>query len=135
MTQFSDGLHDDSHSKSSWLPILADLTLVCPLFLVVLLYGEWLLAWWILGHMPIPSLDDPKYIDGSSWMHPVVALALLVSVPAFFAALLLNALNSAINPTGWRRGVVRIAAFLLFWAGTPTLLRLDPGGVVYWWLD
>lgn len=33
-----------------------------PAFLVTALYGTWITAWCVLGAMPRPSIDDPKYI-------------------------------------------------------------------------
>jgi hypothetical protein len=48
------------------LDVWAWIFLLCPLLLVASLDGQWLLSWAVLGHIPRPSLDDPKYIDGAS---------------------------------------------------------------------
>lgn len=125
----------NDYSRSRWLPLLAHASLVYPVFPAILLYGEWVLAWYMLGHIPRPSLDDPKFIDGSSWMHPLFFLAFLGLMPVFFVALPLNTFYLANNQMGWRHRALRIVAFLFLWAGLVVLLVADPGHVVYWWLD
>lgn len=51
-----------------------------PLLWVVLLYAFALLGWLKLGHFPIPSLDDPKYIG----LDPVYYLVMLSLFGALF---------------------------------------------------
>jgi H+/Cl- antiporter ClcA len=135
VTQNSEISDPGDYSMPRWLPLLAHVSLLYPLLPAILLYGEWLLARYMLGHIPRPSADDPKFIDGSSWMHPLVSLAFVGLIPGFFVALLLNLVYLADDKTGWRRRMLRIAAFLILWAGLVVLLVSDPGRVVYWWLD
>ncbi len=33
-----------------------------PVIVLLYLYATWATAWCVLGHLPRPSLDDPKYI-------------------------------------------------------------------------
>ena len=117
------------------LRFLAYVTAAYPLFILASLYGQWLLSWWILGHRPVPSLDDPKSIDGASWMHLITYLALGGFVPAGCGARVFNTFY-AINRRLWRFRLVRhIAVIGALWLGTFLSLRWDPGHVLYWWFD
>ena len=106
-----------------------------PLFPVLALYVEWLLAWSVLDHIPVPGLDDPKYIDGATWMYPIVYLAILGLVPVIFIAIGTNLHYVVTRPMHWRRRGIRILSFLVLWLGMVVLIAWDPGRVIYWWLD
>jgi len=111
-------------------------SLFLPLLVAAPLYGEWLLATWSLGHPPRPSLDDPKDIVGSNWMHGITALAILGALPAACAALALNVLEACFNRSSGPRAVVaRMSVVIISWLALLALLRWDPGAVVYWWFD
>lgn len=124
-----------SARPSRALGLAAGLAAAYPLLLLGALYGQWLLSWWMLGHQPVSSLDDPKFIDGASWMHPVTGLALLGSVPAGAGALALNAIYIALRRPPVIAALLRIGLVVALWVGTLLLLRWDPGEVLYWWLD
>lgn len=113
----------------------AHLTALYPLFFLALFYGEWLLAWWALGHPPRPMLDDPKDIAGLNWMNGIVGVALMAYFPASVAALVLNTLYAINARLRASHLVLRIIVLLCFWVGTVLLLRWDPGRIVYWWFD
>ena len=49
--------------RKDWLLPVCVVTWVYPCLLVTSLYGTWLVAWAVLGHQPVPSIDDPKYIS------------------------------------------------------------------------
>lgn len=117
------------------LVILANTTAAYPLFVFAALYTQWLLSWWVLGHQPRPSLDDPKDIDGASWMSSVTALAFVNAVPALCAAAVLNTLHFLRQPDPGLRISLRILGIVALWLGVLLLLRSDPGHVVSWWLD
>lgn len=117
------------------LPFSAHLSAGYPILLLASLYGQWLLSWWVLGHRPLPSLDDPKYKDGASWMHLVTFALLMGLLPAACGALVLNIRYVLKRHLRGVRLLLRIAAVVLLWAGTIVLLSRDPGGVVYWWMD
>jgi hypothetical protein len=117
------------------LGLAASAALLYPVVVVAALYGEWLLAWHVLGHPPRPSLDDPKGIPGSSWMHAVTALAVLGTLPAAFAALALNATHLVMARPSAVRGVARLVALSGLWLALFALLRWDPWQVGYWWMD
>ena len=76
--------------RPRWLALVANTALIYPLIALATLYAEWLLAWYVLGHRPRPSLDDPKFIVGSNWMHPFVTIVILGMVPFLFFAIASN---------------------------------------------
>lgn len=114
---------------------VAIVSLLWPALVVVLLYGEWLLATWSLGHVPRPSLDDPMEVAGSSWMHMITTLAILGAVPAAVLALVVNTIAMELHRPTVLRGLVRLATVMTSWAVLVVLVRWDPGAVLLWWLD
>lgn len=107
-----------------------------PLFLLASLYGQWSLSSIMLGHLPRPSLDDPKYISVANWMHPVTMIAILGFVPASFVALLVNALYLAVNRFEARvHFVLHIVAAMSLWIAPLVILYWDPLKVMDWWMD
>jgi hypothetical protein len=122
-------------SKSRWPAVLSAVAIAYPLLPLAALYAEWLLAWYVLGHPPRPHLDDPKYIAGSSWMHPFFGLAYIGITPMFLVCLGLNAHYAFTRQLRWQDLVPRVSAFVLLWVGALALLAWDPGRVLYWWFD
>ena len=117
------------------LVFFANITAVYPLFALGALYGQWLLSWWILGRQPRPSLDDPKYIVGASWLHDIVGLALIGCVPMALVAAALNTAYFCAHSRPGLRLSLRIVGIVGLWIGALVLLRSDPGLVGSWWLD
>ena len=117
------------------LRVAANATAAFPLVLLTALYGQWLLSWLLLGHRPVPSIDDPKYIGGASWMSYVTGIALVGFVPVGCVALVLNALHAVVHPQTLSRQLMRIVVTVALWFATLVLLRSDPGRVVEWWFD
>ena len=134
MTQPLDYAIPPQRRPSRLLTFLANLTLLYPLFFLLCLYGQWYLSWFILGHQPIPSLDDPKYIQGASWMHPFTLLALMGLLPALIGALTLNSLHITLNDVPLKRIAMRVGLGIGLWAAL-FLIRWDPQPVVEWWMD
>jgi len=89
----------------------------------------------MLGHCPEPSLNDPKFIDGASWMHPVTGILLLGFLPAGCVALVLNVHYAVTHRVSGKRLLLGATVVAALWVGTVGLLRWDPGLVVYWWID
>lgn len=135
MTQALDYAPPTDRRPSRLLALSANATLLYPLFLLGALYGQWLLSWCVLGHAPVPSIDDPKDVAGARWMNPITALAIVGWMPAACAAPVLNAFHVfARRVRGVRLGA-RVLLLLSLWAGMFVLLRWDPLRVVYWWFD
>jgi hypothetical protein len=125
-----------SHSRSARaIGICASALLAYPLLVACSLYGEWLLARAVLGHAPRPSLDDPKDIAGSRWLHILTALLLMGMVLAAPSGLAANVLHLVMNRPGAMRSLVRLVLLVVLWVGIFALLHWDPGRVMYWWLD
>jgi hypothetical protein len=120
---------------SPTLTRVATTTAAYPLFVLTVLYGQWLLSWSVLGHRPRPSIDDPKYIDGASWMHDITAIAILGFCPVGLCAAVLNTIHFLRHQNPGFVLSVRLSLILTLWLGTILLLRADPGRVVDWWLD
>lgn len=125
--------------KTGWPKLCWSLTLVSWLYpsaLTVSLYLTWAIAWALLGHTPLPSIDDPKQI--SVWLDIpyTVTLLLMIGFPL--------ALVGGISWTAWtgvQRGLSRAAKasrlvlFIAIWIGSVAFLRLDPWRVGYWFMD
>ncbi len=135
MNQVQNITHAPGEGMRPWIVYLAYAVLVYPIVPLLALYGEWGLAWFHLGHQPLPSADDPKFIDGSSWMHPVVELALVFYYPACCAAPVFISTCVAIAHDDWKKRALKLVAIPCLWIGSVVLLILDPWGVMYWWLD
>jgi hypothetical protein len=134
MTKTLDEARPGPRHHSQPLAFFASATLLYPLVVVAMLYGEWFLAWSALGHPPRPSLDDPKHI-GSNWMHAITGLALFGLLPVAGAALILNVMHLVINRPSAVRSVVRFVALVEVWVAVYALISWDPGRVFYWWAD
>jgi hypothetical protein len=117
------------------LGLIANVSMAYPLLFLALLYAQWLSSWVILGHVPRPSIDDPKDVAGASWMHWVTAIALAGLLPMLFGALVLNAIHGAAASCRWLLRIGRLIAVLTVFVGVIAWIRWDPGRVVYWWLD
>jgi hypothetical protein len=117
------------------LRFLADATLLYPFFVVGSLYGQWLLSWHMLGHMPIYMTDDPKYISGASWMHLVTAIALLGIMPVACAALACNCAHICRDRSSAAQASFRVCSLVGLWLGMVITIVRDPHGILEWWLD
>src|SRR4051812_2121677 len=107
VTKTLDYADANSRRTSKIVQRFAFASLFLPLMVVGTLYGEWLLATWSLGHPPRPSLDDPKDIAGSSWMHEITMLAILCAIPGAIAAFSLNAVEIGVNRRSTSRAAIR----------------------------
>ena len=104
-----------------------------PLLTLAALYVTWLVAWVSLGHMPRSSLDDPAQIG--PWVDvSAVAFALLRlgMLPAF--AVHIGLAVATIARTG-RRTLAPLAAAAAAWIVAYVVLAVDPGRVLYWYMD
>jgi hypothetical protein len=130
-----DQLRPSTRESSRTLRRMAIASLLWPALVVVLLYGEWLLATWSLGHLPRPSADDPKNIAGSNLVHFFTLAAILGAIPAALLAPVLSAIEIFVNRPTIARALVRVVAVIASWAVLAMLFKWDPGRVLYWWMD
>jgi hypothetical protein len=122
--------------RKDWLVPSCALAWAYPFLLVKSLYATWFVAWAVLGHRPVPSIDDPKSIA------PVVDVPYLLTEILFTG--LPIALTLGIVGTSWyalRRSTSSAAAaravggFAASWAAAAAFLMWDPLRVAYWFMD
>ena len=113
-----------------WLAFFASLY---PALLIAAFYGTWLIASLILGHMPRPSLDDPKSIGLAVDIPYLFTAMLLLGFPV--AAVLGVAIQLSVAHRSWLRRLLRCAVLVAVWASTILFLQWDPLLVVEWYFD
>ncbi len=97
---------------------------------------EYYLSWHYLGHPPLTNgNDDPACIDGSSWMYPLVAIALIGLYPTTPIALLSNIAYIVYYRPSAVQASIRLYTLVGFWLGVFVLIYRDPQKVMVWWLD
>jgi hypothetical protein len=99
---------------------------------VVLMGVEWAVAWICLGHRPVPSVDDPKAIEG---LPSVLGLLTGFSLVLLPVTLLLVPLAWAIHCGESRIGKILVVSTLLLALSSIVILRSDPLGIASWWFD
>ena len=117
------------------LAIAAGVSLAYPVLFAILLYGQWLTAWAVLGHPPRSSLDDPAQVPVAGTMYVATAISLLAIPLAGCAAIALNATHALFARPTTPRVVARFVLLAVLWAGLATVFIWDPGRVLYWWFD
>lgn len=121
-------------SRSEALAARAQILAWCyPLLALASLYGTWLIAWLVLGHMPRPSLDDPKSISSLVDVAHTVTTVLLIGFPV--AAIAGIALQLVQPRVSWSTRVLCCGAMILLWLATIAFLRWDPFQVGTWYMD
>src|SRR5438045_9525113 len=109
----------DTSRRWRLLGLLGLAAILWPLVIAALLYGEWLLAWWFLGHRPVPSLDDPNQIAGTSWMHGITASGFLSALLVAGVAAALNLAHASVRRSARRANITRLTASIVL-GGTPS---------------
>jgi hypothetical protein len=117
------------------LQFLANFTVVYPLVVISSVHGQWFLSWFMLGHRPVWSDDDPAFISGASWMHLVTTVVLLGIVPVACAACIFNVAYIYQQRPSAAQASIRLYSLLGFWMGMIAWLIRDPHGIMEWWLD
>ncbi len=122
-------------SSRRWL-FLTVASWLYPVVLIASFYATWAIAWGMLGHMPRPSLDDPKYINGWVVVPYNITMLLVIAFPA--------ALVGGVFWTAWS-GVQRklrslttasaLTLLMALWIAAITFLRVDPLRVGDWFMD
>jgi hypothetical protein len=121
--------------RSKLLVSFANVALIYPLTLASGFYVDWLAAWYLLGHKPRPTLDDPKQIAGLAGVETAFGFFLLAMSLATCLGFVVTGVYGVKGQFRVRELVERLILFVVFWVGTCALLVVDPGGVLYWWLD
>ena len=103
----------------------ACLTAACTLPFLIVMRGTWLLAWIVLGHMPRPMLDDPKFIS------PLVGVVYGFAYDTCFFWLVAGFLATCLSVMVLRHHLLNLAIGLLSWFVALVLV----GGMMEWFLD
>ena len=122
-------------SSRRWL-FLTVASCLYPVVLVASFYATWVVAWGMLGHMPRPSLDDPKYISGWLVVPYNITMLLLIAFPAALAGGVFWTLWSVVQRKF--RSLTTASALTLLvalWIAAITFLRVDPWRVGDWFMD
>lgn len=103
----------------------------------VLLWGSmivpWLCAWAILGHMPRPSVDDPKDVLGL--FYSLTLLPILI-MPIAMVAALYHSFTLLMTRSGSRvAAVAQVVVLVAYWVASIWICRLDPLGITSWLAD
>ncbi|MFT4538671.1 MAG: hypothetical protein ACI841_001531 [Planctomycetota bacterium] len=111
-----------------------------PAILITSLYSTWLAGWVALGHMPRPSLDDPKYISLLVDIPYVLTMGLFMVAPgALILGLCLTPIMVIPRSLNRYRGgwaaVITLLVLVLMWGATFLFLRADPWDVLNWYGD
>ena len=107
-----------------------------PVVLPLAFLATWLAGRASLGYWPRPSRDDPKYMGRLVDVpYTITWLLMIVGLPVFTVGVL-SLLYYAFRDQTPRRGLLIASALsLLCMIGTIALLRLDPLGIVSWYMD
>jgi hypothetical protein len=102
---------------------------VAPILFILL---EWAVAWWTLGHRPVPMVDDPERVGGLvPFLHGLSAFSLLSLILIFPWASLHWIGRHGSSRTGQ---LVALGCFLLP-LSTLVVLRFSSFEPIGWWLD
>ena len=111
--------------------------IIYPILLITSFYSTWLAARYHLGHWPIASIDDPKYIEGFwMWTYTSTILLLLIGwiVALLFAVFhfIVQYSNDSIqNKTLLLKNSLGIALTIAaFW-----IIGNEPNDILVWLLD
>ena len=106
-----------------------------PYLILIGVYSDWFIGWSIIGHAPVPMLDDPNGIDLPAWTGYLAYGAMLLFVPATLLGLwsILYTLVLEI-PKDFRTALV-LSSPIGVWLIGFAILRADPFGALEWWFD
>lgn len=127
-------------TPSRWIAIAAWVTAIYPALGLASLYTTWMTAWFVLGHRPRPSLDDPLSISPIVDI-PYAVASIFLNGSLFAAAISLPFLVAAMlelfKARCSMRAVVLLGPPLFIWVASVILVPLDLyfGSVLYWYLD
>ncbi len=123
-----------------WRRLLALGVFGYPVLLLSSLYHTWVVAWFVLGHLPRPNLDDPKYISLFVDIPYGVTMLLMMGAPgAFLLGVFLSPIALDRPAASSRRRALRwlaaLGVLVLLWAAAIWFLRADPWEVGTWYFD
>jgi hypothetical protein len=129
----SPSIESDKPSAIGAMRFLRVTAWLYPAILVAAFYATWLVAWLFLGHMPRPSLDDPKSISILVDVPYTLTGLLLVAFPA--AAIAGGVMQLSIPQSSWIRRLLGCSFYVAIWISAISFLRWDPLQVGTWFMD
>ena len=112
--------------------LLASLCAI-PIAIVILIYGEAIIVRLMLGHWPVPSVDDPSSL-ATAPLDILIALLIVAVYPSLPIIIMIAAKSwrALRSPSRyWLWFAMLVFGHVLFVVSA----RVDPGGIWYWWWD
>jgi hypothetical protein len=108
-----------------------------PVIATFSVYFYWIVAWFLLGHRPRPSVDDPKEVGWAMGYVYNIVLIMVVLLPPMSVSGLALAILCPIRSLRKRRfgRVMIVVANALLAFSVWKLGTLDPGQVFEWFID
>jgi len=126
----------EDRREATWLDLLVAVPYLYPVMLVGLQYATWFVARIVLGHVPRPMVDDPKYIGWQVDVPHSASWVLLIGYPyAFLASLIFLIAFLAIAKKAPMVSLALLAGLVVLWAIPFALVSWDPGNVFEWFYD
>lgn len=118
-----------------WLRGIGLVASLSPYLVLIGVYSDWFTGWSIIGHAPVPMLDDPNGIDLPAWTGYLAYGAMLLFIPATLLGLWGILYSSVLEiPKNFRAFLV-LASPIGIWLIGFAILRADPFGALEWWFD
>jgi len=118
------------NNTNSWISKLFKISSYIPLVWVCLLYLFAIRAWISLGHFPLPSTDDPKYL-GLDFHYNIIWYGnpvFLINVPVWIGLLIITIKLKIFDKTNL---IIFIAGIFLI----IMQLFIDPFEIMNWYMD
>ena len=108
-----------------------------PVLATLCFYASWLFAWFCLGHMPRPMLDDPMQICGAMDLAYYVSTIAFVSTPVLSPLCFASSFLCPIRLTKSRslQCLLLATIYVAFCCAISGIVSSDPGSVIEWWFD
>ena len=105
--------------------------------ILIAVYVSWFAAYYQLGRRPLPSMDDPKFIGGTSTaIYEIVAWVILVSLVLWALGMITNVVIAVLPRTEKRRPwLLGIAGGIVGLSVLVAMMRYSPGNACSWILD
>lgn len=112
------------------LKVIVNGIAVIPISWICILYSFTALCWLKLGHFPVPSLDDPKYL-GFSLLYYLVVMGMIIVLPIILIWIMLL-------PYTVKQKLLSKKSIMIMLTGSIiaiSQLFADPFNLLFWLLD
>ena len=118
------------------LRYMANFTLAYPIVVVGLLYADWFLSWYNIGHKPsIWGDDDPYYDCGTKWLYVTTYFALVGILPVGCLSVISNIAHVFCNRLSAAQASIRLFTLSSLWLGMICWFMSDGHQIMVWWMD